>query len=107
MLHQVVNIFHLLEVLVLQKSSKILLCVSLEAEPGPCPKAALLFLDCSSSSLHPLPSLISNHLNLPFGTQGKSQRLKPIPYKQEMGYTGFCAQEPLRILLNFTNSKFY
>ena len=24
------------------------LCVFLEEEPGPCPKAALLFLDCSS-----------------------------------------------------------
>ena len=44
MLYQVVNIFHLLGVLVLQKSSEILLCVSLEAEPGSCPKAALMFL---------------------------------------------------------------
>ena len=44
MLHQAVNIFHLLGVSVLQKSSKILLCVSLEEKPGPCPKAALLFL---------------------------------------------------------------
>ena len=48
MLHQVVNIFHLLGVLVLQKSSKILLCIFLEEEPRPCPKATLLFLDCSS-----------------------------------------------------------
>ena len=32
----------------LQNSSKILLCIFLEGEPGPCPKAALLFLDCSS-----------------------------------------------------------
>ena len=75
MLHQVVNIFHLLEVLVLQKSSKILLCVSLEAEPGPCPRAALLFLNSSSLVSHPLPSLISNCLNLPFGTRGRSRRL--------------------------------
>ena len=42
------NLLHLLEVLVLQKGSKILLCVFLEEEPGPCPKAALLSLDCSS-----------------------------------------------------------
>ena len=48
LLNEECNIFHLLGVLVLQKSSKILLCVSLEVEPGPCPKAALLFLDCSS-----------------------------------------------------------
>ena len=42
------NIFHLVGVLVLQKNLKILLCVSLEVEPGPYPKAALLFLYCSS-----------------------------------------------------------
>ena len=40
--------FHLLGVLVLQKNSKILLCIFLEEEPGPCPKFALLFLDSSS-----------------------------------------------------------
>ena len=34
--------------LVLQKNSKIVLCESLEVEPGPCPKAILLFLDCPS-----------------------------------------------------------
>ena len=32
----------------LQNSSKILFCVSPEGEQGPCPKTALLFLDCSS-----------------------------------------------------------
>ena len=59
MLHQVVNIFHLLGVLILQKSLKILLSVSLEVEPGPCSKAALLFLDCSSlaSVSPPFPGL--------------------------------------------------
>ena len=60
----------------LQNSSKILLCVSLEGEPGPCPKAALLFLlTVPPLCLHPLPSLISNCLNLPLGTQGRSWRL--------------------------------
>ena len=44
---QVVNIFYLEGVLILQKSSKIL-CLCLEGEPGPYPKAALSFLDCSS-----------------------------------------------------------
>ena len=34
-------------------------------------------------SLHSLPSLLSNCLNLPFGTQGRSWRLEPMPYKQE------------------------
>ena len=47
MLHGVVNILQLLGFLVLQRSSKILLCVSLEYEPGPCLKAVVLFLDCS------------------------------------------------------------
>ena len=37
------------------KSSKILFCVSLEVEPGPYPKAALLFLGCSSL-ISPSPS---------------------------------------------------
>ena len=51
----VVNIFHLLEILILKKSSNMLFCVSLEAEPGSCPKAALLFLDCSSVISASLP----------------------------------------------------
>ena len=34
-------------VLVLQKNSKILLFIFLEVGPGLCPKAALLFLNCS------------------------------------------------------------
>ena len=57
MLHQVVNICHLLGVLVLQKSSEMLSCVSLEGEPGSCLKAALLFLGCSSlvSASPPFP----------------------------------------------------
>ena len=42
--------------LVLQNSKR-LLCVSLEEEPGPCPKAVLLFLDYSSlvSASPPFP----------------------------------------------------
>ena len=51
--HQVVNVF--VGDLVLRKSSKILLGVSFEVEPGPCPKAALLFLT-ASPCLH-IPSL--------------------------------------------------
>ena len=48
MLHQGVNTFHLLGGLVLQKGSKILLCIFLEEDPGSCPKAALLSIDGSS-----------------------------------------------------------
>ena len=32
----------------LQKSSKVLLCVHLEVDPGSCPRTAPLFLDCLS-----------------------------------------------------------
>ena len=48
MLHQVVNIFHFLEVSVLQKGPNILLCILLEKELGSSPKTALLSLDYSS-----------------------------------------------------------
>ena len=37
------------------KSLKALLCVSLELEPGPRPKAALLFLGCPSLVFASLP----------------------------------------------------
>ena len=54
---QVVNIFHLLGIIALQKSSKIFWCVFLEAKPGSWPKAVLLFLNCSSlvSASPPFP----------------------------------------------------
>ena len=58
-----------------------------EAEPGSCPKAALLFLGYSSLVLHPLSSLIINCLNLSFRTQGRSWRLESVPYKQWLGDT--------------------
>ena len=45
---------------------------------------ALLFLDSSSLFSASPPSLISNHLNLSSGTQGRSWRLnEPISSKQE------------------------
>jgi len=47
MTHQVVLPF-VGGVWVPQKGSKILFCIFLEEEPGPCPKAALLSLDGSS-----------------------------------------------------------
>ena len=45
------------EMILIQKSSKILLCLSLEAEPGLGPSTALLFLGCSSfvSASPPFP----------------------------------------------------
>ena len=44
----------------LQNSSKIMLCVSIDGETGPCPK-------CFSLVSHLCPSLINNCLNLPYG----------------------------------------
>lgn len=80
------NIFHLLGVLVLHKSSEILSCVyPLRRNHDPAPSLHHCFLTVPPLSLHPLPSPISNCLTLPFGTQGRSWRLKPIPYKQETG----------------------
>ena len=52
------------------------------------PRLYYCFLTVSPLSLHPLPCLISNCLNLPFGTQGRSWRLESVPYKQETGNTG-------------------
>ncbi|KAB1279475.1 hypothetical protein Cadr_000007571 [Camelus dromedarius] len=54
------------------------LCTPLWEGPGPC-SSPHDFRDC---------------LNLPFGTQGRSRRLKPFSYKQEMGRRkGFCTWE--------------
>ena len=68
----------------------------------PLPHAALLFLDCSSLFLHSLPSLISNYLNLLFGTKGGSRKLNEAYFLQtrnedterisiRQGPTGSCS----------------
>ena len=78
MFHRLVNIFHLVRVSVLLKSSKILY-IFLEVEPGPCPKNALLFLHCSSLVTTPPP----------FPDQ---QLFEPALWNSEKGtQTGFCA----------------
>ena len=56
-----------------------------ELNLGSCPRVHYGFSTVPSLSLHPLPSLSSNYLNLLFGTQGGSWRLEPISYKQETG----------------------
>ena len=53
----------------------------------PAPRLHCCFLAAPPLSLHPIPSQISNSLNLLFGTQGRSWRLKSIPYKQGTGDT--------------------
>ena len=82
MLHQIVNIFHLVRGSVSAKQLKILLCVSLEGEPGPCPKLDHRFLTAPLFCPHPLPFLITNCLNLPFGTQGRSWSLHETYFLQ-------------------------
>ena len=66
--------------LVVEKSSKTLLCVSLEGVPGPGPRWHSCVLMAPPWSLHPLPSLISAFppfpdLHLPFGAQGRAWKL--------------------------------
>ena len=93
----IINFSHLREFQFLQNSSKILLCVSLNGETGPCPKAAL---DCFSLVSHSHPSLISNCSNLSIGTQGRSWKLTEGCFlsSKQWGTPRPCAQEPYRAL---------
>ena len=85
------------------KSTKILLCIFLEAETGSCPRLHYCFLAAPPPfSLHSLPSLINTCSHLSFGTQERSWRLKSVPYKQGIGYSE-NTQESHRVLLSFTN----
>ena len=77
------NIFHLVGVLVLQKSSKILLHVSLKTDRAS--NLYVCFLQAPPLSLHLLPSLISHCSDLPSGTQGRSGKQESTPYKHRMG----------------------
>ena len=68
------------------------------------------FLTAFPLFLHSLPSasLISKSLNLLFGTQGRSRRLKPFFYKQEQGTEGLLYPgRPCRVLLSFNYTKCY
>ena len=58
------------------------------------------FLTASPLFLHPPTSLISNCLNLSFGTQGRSRRLKPFPVDRKWG-TQKGSGGPPRALLHF------
>ena len=58
------------------------LCLFLEEEPGPCPMLHYSFLISPPLFLHSLTSLISNCLNLPFATQGRSRRLNETYFPQ-------------------------
>ena len=68
-------------------NSSNIFCICLERVDQDLPKAALLFLLTIIPLLpHPLPSIISIHLNLFLGTQeGLGGWMKPISYNQERG----------------------
>ena len=68
----------------LEKFKDIFVCGSLVEEPGICFIAALLLHSFSFVSASPYFP-INNCLNIPFGTQGKSRKLKSLTYRQEMG----------------------
>ena len=69
------------------KELKDILKCSLRQRQSPVPRLHYCFLAAPPFSLHPLPYLIINYLNLLIRTQGKSRRLESVPYKQETGDT--------------------
>ena len=69
------------------KELKDILKCSLRQRQSPVPRLHYCFLAAPPLSLHPLPYLIINYLNLLIRTQGKSPRLESVPYKQETGDT--------------------
>ena len=68
------------------------------------PSCTVVLLDCSSFVSHSLLSLISNCLNLPVGTRGRSWKLNEE--SENWGtQEGFCAQELHNVLLGITLSN--
>ena len=84
----IVNFSHLAGVSASAKQLKGIGVCNVDGEPGPCPKAALLFLLTVGFSLvaHPLPSLINNCLNCPLELrEGHGGRMKPSSCNQRNG----------------------
>ena len=67
--------------------------------PSPTPRVYSNSLDCSLLFLYPTPSLISNYLNLPFGTQGMSKRLNEVCILQTRNRRHRKTPKPHRLLL--------
>lgn len=90
-----------------EKNSKILLVVSLEGEPRPCPTLHYCFLTILPLCLHDLTSLVSNWLKLLFGTQRRSRRRNEAYFLQtrNRGHRrDLYGGGPHRVLLHFTNT---
>ena len=76
----------------------------LRSNQDPAPRLHYCLLTAPPLSLHPLPSLISNYLKLPFGTQGRSKRLNEAYFLQtrNRGHRkAFVPGDPHRVLLSF------
>ena len=99
------DVFHLLWSLGSTKSLKISLCVSLEAEAGPYPKAVLLFVGCFSCLYFPsLPRLATAQF-YPLGLRESHGGWSLFLTNKKWGtQKGFCAQELHRVLFSFKNS---
>ena len=66
----------------LQKNSRVSHVYSLRRNQDSVPRLYYCFLTAPPLFLHSLPSLMSNWLNLPFGTQGRSRRLDEAYFRQ-------------------------
>ena len=101
MKNQLHQVFHLLEVLVLQRGSKILLHIFLEEEPGSCSKSALRSLDGSSlvSASPPFPVE-----QLPFRAWKAREAETPSLKTRNGGHRKARAQEPHPALLAFAST---
>ena len=91
------------------ETSKILLYVSLGGNKDPAPKLHYCFQKTPPLSLHPLLSLISNCLNLPFGIQGKSWRLNGAFFLQtrnERSRRAFVSRRVTQSLAGFQGGPF-
>ena len=87
------------------KSLKALLYVSLEVEPGPCPRAAVWFLGYSSLVFASLPFLDQQLFESALWNSGKFMEARVCFLQENRGQKGFCAQEPHGVLLGFSLRK--
>ena len=95
------------------RTQRLLIGVFLEEEPGTTPRLHCCFLTVPSWSLHPLTSMISNCLHLPFGTHGKSRKLNEgyfLKKKKKWGTEKnlLPSLKPHKVLLCFSvNQKYF
>ena len=104
MLPQAVNIFHLFRVLVLQKSSEILLYLPRGTRTLP---QGCTVVFAHSSLVSASPPFPDQQLFEPvLWNQGRSWRLSLFPINEkQVTQKDFVAQEPHRFLLGFTGSE--